>query len=91
MYFSLFAVISRYALNSKGQVRSGFPIRFGAIEMPVVCADVAQDSYLEIVYIRFIYDQIVGDLNGNLAVLDYRGEEVWSRIVSGGLAHVVKR
>lgn len=31
----------------------------------------------------------MGDLNGNLAVVDYRGEEVWSKIVSGGLAHVV--
>lgn len=45
-------VIIRYALDSQGQVRPGFPIRFGAIEMPVVCADIAQDSYLEIVYLK---------------------------------------
>ena len=36
-------------MNEKGAIRSGFPVHFGPIEMPVVCADVADDSFLEIV------------------------------------------
>ena len=39
----------RYAVNSQGKIRSGFPVHFGQIEMGVVCADIANDSYLEIV------------------------------------------
>ncbi|KAK8817737.1 hypothetical protein WA538_004454 [Blastocystis sp. DL] len=45
--------------------------------MRPLCADIAGDAYLEIV---------VGDLAGVLAVLDYRGEEVWSRSLSGPLS-----
>lgn len=39
----------RYAVNSQGKIRPGFPVHFGPIEMGVVCADIANDSYLEIV------------------------------------------
>ena len=39
----------RYAVTSQGIIRPGFPVHFGPIEMDVVCADIANDSYLEIV------------------------------------------
>ena len=48
--------------------------------MAPVAADITGDSYLEI---------IVGDRNGILAVLDSRGEEVWSRRLSGALSQSV--
>lgn len=60
-----------------GRLRPGFPVRFAGIAMRPLCADIAGDAYLEIV---------VGDLAGVLAVLDYRGEEVWSRSLSGPLS-----
>lgn len=60
-----------------GRLRPGFPVRFAGIAMRPLCADIAGDAYLEIV---------VGDLAGVLAVLDYRGEEVWSRSLSGSLS-----
>ena len=59
------------------RLRPGFPVRFAGIAMRPLCADIAGDAYLEIV---------VGDLAGVLAVLDYRGEEVWSRSLSGPLS-----
>lgn len=48
--------------------------------MSPVAADIAGDGYLEI---------IVGDRNGVLAAVDYRGEEVWSRRLSGPLSQTV--
>ena len=36
-------------MNEKGETRRGFPVRFNEIRMSVVCADVANDAYLEIV------------------------------------------
>lgn len=69
-----------YALDHQGQPRRGFPVRFSEIQMSPVAADIAGDGYLEI---------IVGDRNGVLAVVDYRGEEVWSRRLSGPLSQTV--
>ena len=60
-----------------GRLRPGFPVRFAGIAMRPLCADIAGDAYLE---------SVVGDLAGVLAVLDYRGEEVWSRSLSGPLS-----
>ena len=69
-----------YAVNEKGIPKKGFPVSFAEIQMSPVCADIAKDSYLEI---------IVGDKNGVLAVLDYQGEDVWSRSLSGPLSQSV--
>lgn len=69
-----------YAINDKGIPKKGFPVYFAEIQMSPVCVDIARDSYLEI---------IVGDKNGVLAVLDYQGEEVWSRSLSGPLSQSV--
>ena len=69
-----------YALDNHGRPRRGFPVHFGEIQMAPVAADIAGDSYLEI---------IVGDHNGVLAVMETRGEEVWSRRLSGALTQSV--
>ena len=69
-----------YAINEKGIPKKGFPVSFAEIQMSPVCVDIAKDSYLEI---------IVGDSNGVLAVLDYQGEDVWSRSLSGPLSQSV--
>ena len=37
------------AVDQQGKPRRGFPVRFNEIRMGVVCADVANDAYLEIV------------------------------------------
>ena len=41
----------RFAVDQHGNPRRGFPVRFNEIRMGVVCADVANDAYLEIVRI----------------------------------------
>ena len=61
--------------------------------MGVVCADVANDAYLEIVRILWNVSQlqIVGDMSGILAVLDPKGEEIWSVTLSGPLSQVLQK
>lgn len=48
-YLPLLVSRCRFAVNEKGETRRGFPVRFNEIRMGVVCADVANDAYLEIV------------------------------------------
>lgn len=38
-----------FAVNEKGEVKPGFPVRFNSIHMAPVCADLVGDAYLEIV------------------------------------------
>ncbi len=57
-----------------GALRDNFPIIMGDVQASVAVADLVGSPGLEIV---------VGDSKGNIAVFDSKGDEVWSRVVSG--------
>eukprot|EP00298_Acanthocystis_sp_HF-20_P002965 c13345_g1_i2.p1 GENE.c13345_g1_i2~~c13345_g1_i2.p1 ORF type:complete len:744 (+),score=304.65 c13345_g1_i2:35-2233(+) len=69
-----------YVLNSKGEIRAGFPVEMAEIQGQVAVSDVNSDGKLEI---------LACDANYNIAVFDCDGNEIWEKQLFGMSAHGV--
>lgn len=64
--------------GESGFVRHNFPLQFGSIQAQVAVADITGGFEMEM---------IVGDMGGNLVVLNVHGEVLWDRHLSGALPY----
>lgn len=64
--------------GESGFVRHNFPLQFHSIQSQVAVADITGGFELEM---------IVGDMGGNLIVLNVHGEVLWDRQLSGTLPY----